>query len=84
MTDTKMEEPVSYLNNKDKCIVCFKEREKDFELIAHHVSYFPEIVAFVHYTCHAKIHDLEKPISYLIQYEDGDSRKFYEEEKKND
>ncbi len=78
-----MEEPVSYMNNRDTCIVCFKEREKDFELIGHHVSYYPEIIAFVHYQCHAKIHDPDKPIAHLIQYEEGDSRKFYEE-KKND
>jgi hypothetical protein len=50
-------------------------------LIKHHVSYFPEIIAFVHYKCHQQIHDTEKPIKCFIQYENGDARKFYEMKK---
>jgi len=81
-----MEEPINYLNTKDKCLVCFKKPEKwengnDIDLVPHHVKYFPQIIAFVHYDCHAKIHDLDKPISHLIQYEEGDSRKFYDQRK---
>ena len=57
------------------CLVCFKEPEKNFSLIKHHVSYFPEVIAFVHYDCHKKIHD--KPLKQFIQYLPGDSRKFY-------
>lgn len=60
------------------CIVCFKPKEQDFELIKHHVSYFPEIIAFVHYICHDLIHTGDVPS--LIQYQDGDSRKFYGEQ----
>ena len=45
-------------------------------LIRHHVSYFPEKIAFVHYTCHKKIHDT--PLDVFRQYADGDSRKFYD------
>ena len=76
-----MEEPITYMNTKDTCILCFKKPEDGFELIEHHVKYFPQIVAFVHYDCHQKIHDPENPIKHLIQYEDGDSRKFYEGKK---
>ena len=83
-----MEEPKTYLNAKDKCIVCFEEPKKwengqEIELIEHHVSYFPQIIAYVHYECHAKIHDLNNPLSHLIQYAEGDSRKFYDERTQN-
>ena len=64
-----------YLNDRKKCLVCFKEPEQGFELIKHHVSYDPEIIAFVHYKCHAEIHDEKHP--HLIQYQRGDSRRFY-------
>ncbi len=66
------------MNSRDMCMVCFKPPEKNYELIVHHVSYFPEICCFVHYSCHNKIHDPDNPIRALIQYKDGDSRKFYE------
>lgn len=84
-----MEEPTVYLNSKDKCIVCFEKPEKwknglDIELIKHHVSYFPQIIAFVHYDCHAKIHDINNPLSHLIQYEREDSIKFYEQKKEKE
>lgn len=88
-----MEEPVVYLNQNDKCIVCFKKPEKwengqDIALIKHHISYYPQIIAFVHFKCHEKIHDPDNPIQHLIQYQDGDSLKFYKEkterEKKNE
>ena len=59
-------------------MVCFKEPD-EFNLIKHHVSYFPEIIAFVHYECHKKIHDI--PLNQFIQYKNGDSRKFYEVKK---
>ena len=45
-------------------------------LVGHHVSYFPEKIAFVHYECHKVIH--ETPLTTWIQYNDGDARKFYE------
>ena len=65
-----------YMNSPGRCMVCFGNPEKEFTLIKHHVSYFPEKIAFVHYLCHRKIHDGK--VSSLIQYADGDSRKFYE------
>ena len=79
-----------FMNNSDMCIVCFSPpnvrseknvlgEETKYELIKHHVSYFPEIIAFVHYSCHKKIHDM--PLVNFIQYKDGDSRKFYDMQK---
>ena len=44
-----------FLNSENMCLVCFKEPEDNFNLIKHHVSYFPEVIAFVHYKCHNKI-----------------------------
>ena len=63
-----------YLNKSDRCIVCFGS-PKDTKLIKHHVSYFPEKIAFVHYECHQKIHNSK--FSPFIQYNDGDSRMYY-------
>ena len=89
---TEMQEQTTYLNSQEQCIVCFGKPEKwengsDIALIKHHVSYFPQVIAFVHYECHAKIHDLNKPLTHLIQYEKQDSVNFYKEkeesEKKN-
>ena len=66
------------------CKVCGGERSFDINtkrqepFVGHHVSYYPPIIAFVHYDCHEKIHDLENPISKLIQYSEGDSRKYYD------
>lgn len=67
---------MKFLNNSNICLVCFEKPEEDFNLIKHHVSYYPEVIAHVHYKCHKKIHDT--PIKQFIQYRDGDSRKFYE------
>ena len=71
-----------FLNSRDKCIVCGFERAFDTQtrmiepLVGHHVQYFPAVIAWVHYHCHRKIHN--NPINSFIQYEDGDSRKYYE------
>ena len=75
---------VRYLTPPDFCMVCFGKPGvvKDvgstmiLRLIRHHISYFPEKIAFVHYECHRKIHDT--PLNVFIQYADGDSRKFYD------
>ena len=71
-----------FLNSRDKCIVCGFERAFDTQtrmiepLVGHHVQYFPAVIAWVHYHCHRKIHN--NRITSLIQYEDGDSRRYYE------
>lgn len=81
---------VKYLNTRTECYVCEEYPEPSqhiiiknldistlgFSLIRHHVSYFPEKVVFVHYECHVGIHDGKYPD--LIEYNEGDSRKFYE------
>ncbi len=66
------------------CKVCGGERPFDINtkrqepFVGHHVSYYPPMIAFVHYDCHKKIHDVENPISELINYDEGDSKKYYE------
>ena len=61
------------LNSKNICLVCFKEGD----LVEHYVSFDTKTICYVHNECHKKIHDGEHP--KLIQYRDGDSRKFYQE-----
>jgi len=57
------------------------KRERDLThanpIIKHHVNYFPQIIAYVHYRCHQKIHDPEKPLTHLIQYTRAEAMKFY-------
>ena len=74
-----------HLNNPDgSCIVCGGKRAFDINtkrqepFVGHHVSYFPPVIAFVHYDCHKKIHDEENPISVLINYSEGDAKKYYD------
>ena len=67
------------------CKLCGGERPFDINtkrqepFVGHHVSYYPPMIAFVHYDCHKKIHDVEKPIKDLIKYTKGDSEKYYQE-----
>ena len=75
---------VEFLNDCTCCLVCGKSHEVDennivITLIKHHVSYFPEKIAYVHNECHTKIHNT--PNSVLIQYELGDSKKYYDLQK---
>lgn len=84
-----MEEPITYMNSKDSCIVCFGEPEKwdngvDIDLIKHHVTYYPQLIAFVHFKCHQKIHDPDNPIEHLIQYTREDSINFYKEKEERE
>ena len=73
----------AFLNGCNKCLVCNGGATLDEDthliqpLIKHHVKYFPQVIAYVHYACHKKIHDTENPITSLIQYGEGDSVKFY-------
>ena len=74
---------IKFLNGCEKCLVCGNDQTVNDEtqiiepLIRHHVSYFPQVVTYVHYECHKKIHDPTNPITNLIQYDEGDSEKFY-------
>jgi hypothetical protein len=80
------------INTNKKCVVCFGGVEKVDRINIkvngstkkiirpmerHHIQYFPEVIAFVHRSCHEAIHEGKYP--HLIQYQDGDSRKFYGE-----
>ena len=73
-----------YLNCNTRCIVCFGEPEDNLSLIKHHVSYFPERIAFVHFACHNMIHDPDKPLDLWIQYEPEDSKMFYKIKKEKE
>ena len=75
---------VLFLNGPEICLVCLKcpnfdEDGKIISLIKHHVSYFSQKIAHVHTQCHDKIH--ATPNHYLIQYGDGDSKIFYDNQK---
>jgi hypothetical protein len=76
-------EQIICLNGPQKCHVCKGGITMDCDthliqpLIKHHVDYSPEVIAYVHFKCHQKIHDIKNPIKYLIKYEEGDSVKFY-------
>ncbi len=68
------------MNSKDLCILCL-DKKLDVKLIKHHVSYYPEVIAYVHYECHRKIH--ETPLTTFIQYKREDSIRYYKENKQD-
>tara|TARA_B110000467_G_C18255943_1_gene443360 strand:+ start:762 stop:1133 length:372 start_codon:yes stop_codon:yes gene_type:complete len=78
---------IEFHNSCELCAVCFEAptiNEKTYErinLTKHHIKYFPQKIAFVHSKCHDKIHDPNNPITYLIDFQKGDSRKFYANQK---
>jgi|TARA_B110000196_G_scaffold165706_1_gene142501 hypothetical protein len=72
---------VLFLNGPNICGVCskgpyFDEDNKIISLLKHHVSYFPQKIAHVHTQCHDKINATDN--HFLIQYDKGDSKKFYD------
>jgi hemerythrin len=71
---------ITYMNSKDLCILCL-DKKLDVKLIKHHVSYYPEVIAYVHYECHRKIH--ETPLTTFIQYKREDSIRYYKENKQD-
>ena len=58
------------------CAVCCKASYK-FELVKHHVSYFPEKTIWIHDKCHRQRKKL-KQIG-LIQYTNAEYKFFYED-----
>ena len=70
-------------NRCDFCAVCFQGPSIDNDshtvepFIKHHITYFPQKIAYVHDKCHRTIHDPKNPLPWFIQYQNGDSRKFY-------
>ena len=67
-----------YMNSSEMCICCFKPPAPGGDLAIHHIRYFPELCCYVHDKCHEDIHGTPSKHPYLIQYEEGDSVKFYE------
>ncbi len=71
-----------YLNSPNNCEACGHDCAFDIStrmeepLSQHHISYFPERIVFVHISCHFTIHHRGLRPD-LIEYEEGDSRKFY-------
>ena len=78
------------------CIACMSGRDRTqskikvngkypliiVPLIQHHVRYDPELVAYVHFTCHQIIHNPEDDrYKHLIQYQEGDSKEYYDKKK---
>ena len=51
--------------------------ERIMPMQVHHIKYFPEICCYVHWKCHEEIHEEPSRHPHLIQYEEGDSRRFY-------
>lgn len=66
------------MNSREMCICCFGPLRDGDDLAVHHISYFPEVCCYVHAKCHEDIHRTPSEHPYLIQYEEGDSMKFYE------
>ena len=70
-----------FLNTKEKCLICSKSFDNDDPCIKHHIRYEPELIAYVHYTCHNKIHDPDNPITAFIQYTRQDAIDYLENKK---
>lgn len=71
----------TFLNSKEKCLVCAKSFTNDDPSIKHHIRYTPELIAYVHYTCHKKIHDPDKPLTAFIQYTRQEVIDYYKNKK---
>jgi len=72
-------------NSCETCAVCLECPSLDDAtnmvqpFIKHHVTYFPQKIAYVHDKCHKKIHETKN--HFLIQYDVGDSQIFYDNQK---
>ena len=73
-------------------MICFGKPETEgkgnsvrtLKLIKHHIKYNPETVIWIHYKCHHKIHDTDKPLTQWIQYTDEEKKLFYKNKKQDD
>jgi len=72
---------IVFHNSCDKCAVCFQGPHVDINtkmvepFIKHHITYFPEKIAYVHNECHKKIHATDN--HSLVQYDEDDSNIFH-------
>jgi hypothetical protein len=82
------DDTVTYLNSSKNCMACGHDCSFDIEtkrqipLEKHHETYFPQRIAFVHQQCHFAIHHKGLRPD-LIKYSEGDSRKFYDQQKQS-
>ena len=82
----------TYLNSPEFCMICFKKPEvvkdgnstRTLKLIKHHVKYNPETIIWIHYKCHQKIHDTDKPLTQWLQYNEEEKKLFYKNKKQGD
>jgi len=93
LTEMQEEQTTTYMNTNKICIVCMKKPEKrenhikingQFKMIEiplqrHHVTYSPQLIAYVHDHCHVEINEGKHP--HLVQYEQGESREYYDKKK---
>ena len=87
-----MKSDATYLNSPEFCMICFKKPEvmkdgnstRTLKLIKHHIKYDPETVIWIHYKCHQKIHDTDKPLTQWIQYNVEEKKLFYKNKKQGD
>mgnify|MGYP001169792815 FL=1 len=76
-----MFEENKFLNSKTCCLICSKKFTNDDPSIKHHIRYKPELIAYVHYTCHNKIHDPDNPLTTFIQYTRQEAIDYYDNKK---
>tara|TARA_Y100000310_G_C20293475_1_gene628279 strand:+ start:98 stop:352 length:255 start_codon:yes stop_codon:yes gene_type:complete len=73
-------------------MICFGKPEvvkegnstRTLKLIKHHVKYDPETVIWIHFKCHQKIHDADKPLTQWIQYTEKEKKLFYKDKKQDE
>ena len=72
-----------FINSTDRCLICLKPFTEtlDNPMEKHHIRYYPEAIAWVHFKCHNRIHDRENPMTTFIQYDVGDPERFQSEKK---
>jgi len=76
-------EATPFVNSTDRCMVCLAPFTETLEnpMIKHHIRYYPEAIAWVHYKCHQQIHDPDHPMEVFIQYELSEQEQFLSEKK---
>ena len=81
-TNTRVVGNRTFFNAMDRCGVCSQPPKDGLKMMKHHITYYPELIAFVHWECHNRIHDPDNPLTIFIQYTREDSKKFYKEKQK--
>ncbi len=65
-----------YLNDihDSPCIICLEGRRSNEKYTRHHISYDPQVIAWVHEECHLAVH--ENDIKEFIYYTPKEVRRF--------